>query len=224
MSEQVFLQWLQSFLSDKGHPPVSLEGLSATEVNVAKQVEKECKEADTLKQYSNIFLNTLDSRERFGEVAIGALSAFIKIGHLGETLRDINVFCRHVAKIFTNELGLESCSILMKHPDTGKLRLAAGSVRGDKYLTAGKGKKFKALTGDGLKNIAHLVVGSGDYIFIPDVTVDERLADTVDANIGIKSLLSAPVKSGSGILGVINCGHSIPDSFDKNKINLILLL
>ncbi len=224
MSEQIFLRWLQRFLSDKGHPPVSFEGLSSAEVNIAKQVEKEFREADTLKKYSNIFLNTLDSSEHFSQVAIGALSAFIKIGHLGETVRDINVFGREMAEIFTRELGLEYCSILMKHPDTGKLRLAGGSAAVYKYLSAGKRRKYKAPTGDGLKNIARHVVGSGDYIFIPDVTVDERCSHTVDASLGITALLSSPVKSGSGILGVVNCGHSSPNVFDKNKINLILLL
>ena len=90
MSEQLFFQWLQRSLSVEGHHPVSFEGLSATEVVLAKQVEESLAKADNLKRYSSIFLQTLDSRELFSEVAIGALSASIKIGHLGETIRNIS--------------------------------------------------------------------------------------------------------------------------------------
>ncbi len=222
MSEQIFARWLQRFLSGDGYPPVSFEGLSSTETAMARQIENECRKTDTFNRYSRIFLQTLDSSERFSEVAIRALSALIKIGQLGETIRDVDIFCRNIAAIFTRELGFENCLILLKHPDTGKLRLEAYSAKEGDYPSSGKEKKkCKAMIGE---EIALQVAGSGDYIHIPDVTCDDRCSKEVCGSIGVKSLLSAPIKSGSSIIGVINCGHPLPEAFDENKINLILLL
>src|SRR5208337_5074730 len=105
MSKQIFFEWLQRFLSGDGYPPVSFEGLSSTETAMAQQIENECRKTDTFNRYSRIFLQTLDNSERFSEVAIRALSALIKIGQLGETTRDVDIFCRHLSAIFTRELG-----------------------------------------------------------------------------------------------------------------------
>ena len=222
MSKPIFFEWLQRFLSGDGHPPVSFEGLSSTEVAMAKQIENEFRKTNTFNQYSEVFLQTLDSSERFSELAIRALSALIKMGQLGETIRDVDVFCRHIAEIFTRELGFENCLIMLKHPDTGKLKVETCSTKGDKHPASGKqNKQYKAML---IEDIALRVARSGNYIYIPDVTCDDRCSKAVCWSIGVTSLLSAPIKSGSSIIGVINCGHPIPETFDENKINLILLL
>src|SRR5208337_3900859 len=146
MSKPIFFDWLQRFLSEDGYPPVSFEGLSSTEVAIAKQIENEFRKTNTFNQYSKVFLQTLDSSERFSELAIRALSALIKMGQLGETINDVDVFCRHIAEIFTRELGFENCLIFLKHPDTGKLRAEACSTKGDNYPASGKQKKkYKAM-------------------------------------------------------------------------------
>src|SRR5208337_3332640 len=119
MNNHIFFQLLQKFLSGDSHPPVSFEDLSSTEVAMAKQIENEFRKNDTFSQYSKVFLQTLDSSERFSEAAIRALSAIVKIGQLGETIRDVHIFCRHIVAIFTRELGFENCLILLRHPDTG---------------------------------------------------------------------------------------------------------
>jgi len=222
MNNHIFFQLLQKFLSGDSHPPVSFEDLSSTEVAMAKQIENEFRKNDTFSQYSKVFLQTLDSSERFSEAAIRALSAIVKIGQLGETIRDVHIFCRHIVAIFTRELGFENCLILLRHPDTGKLRLEACSAKGDKYPASGKQKKkCRAILAE---DIALLVASSGNYIHIPDVTCDDRCSKAVCGSIGVASLLSVPIKSGSSIIGVINCGHPVPEAFDENKINLILLL
>ena len=222
MSKPILFEWLQKFLSGHGYPPVSFEGLSSTEAAMAKQIENEFRKPDTFNQYSKIFLQTLDSSERFSELSIRALSALIKMGQLGETIRDVNVFCRHVAEIFTLELGFENCLILLIPPDTGKLRLGACSTKRDNYRVPGKQtKKYKAML---IENIALQVAGSGDYIYIGNVTCDDRCSKEVCWSIGVTSLLSAPIKSGNSVIGVINCGHPLPETFDENKINIILLL
>ncbi|MGD0283411.1 MAG: diguanylate cyclase [Dissulfurispiraceae bacterium] len=222
MSEQIFFDWVQRYLSVEGHPPVSFEGLSAAEVAVARQIEAECRKSDTIKQYSTVFLQTLDSTERFSEVAIRALSALIKIGFLGETVRDTIVFCKHIAEIFTHELGFDHCSVLLIRASDGKLRLAASSAEKGKHQSSVKEKKKSRtiISAD----IALRVAGSGEHILIPDVARDYRYRKTVNGNGGIASLLSVPIKSGNDVLGVINCSHPLPEAFDENKINLILLL
>ena len=222
MSKPIFFDWLQRFLSEDGYPPVSFEGLSSAEVSMAKQIENEFRKTNTFNQYSKAFLQTLDSSERFSELAIRTLSALIKMGQLGETVSDVDIFCRHMAEIFTRELGFENCLILLKNPDTGKLRMEACSTKGNTYTVSGKQKKtYKTML---IEDIALKVASSGDYIYIPDATCDERCAKADCWNIGVTSLLSAPIKSGSNIIGVINCGHPIRETFDENKINLIVLL
>ena len=222
MSNQIFFERLQRFLSGDDHPPVSFEGLSSTEVAMVKQIENEFRKTDTFNQYSKVFLQTLDSAERFSELAIRALSVLIKMGQLGETIRDIDVFCRRIAQIFTRELGFENCSILLRDPDTGKLRPGACSAKGERYSASGKqNKKCKTMI---VEDIALRVARSGDYIHVPDVTRDNRCSKAVSGNIRVASLLSAPIKSGSSIIGVINCGHSSPEAFDEIKINIVLLL
>ncbi|MBF0559773.1 MAG: sensor domain-containing diguanylate cyclase [Nitrospirae bacterium] len=207
MSEKALLHWLQQFLSGDGHTAVSFEELSPDEVLVARRLEKDFRKGDCLQEYSNAFLQTLDSTGKFSEIAIRSLSALTKIGCLGETVRDINTFCKHIAEIFTQELEFESCSILLKATDDG-LSPAATSMRGDKYSSTGKKKtKTGPLVG---KDIALRVASTGEYVFIPDF--------------GVTCLLSVPIRSGDGIVGVVNCCHPLPETFDENKINLIILI
>lgn len=222
MNEGRLLHWLQRFLSGDGHTAAPFEGLSEAEEITARQLEKEFRKTDSLRQYSNAFLQTLESTERFSEIAIRALSALTKIGWLGETVRDVNVFCRQIAEIFTQELGFENCSILLKHPSAASLRLTAGSTRGDKYEQTGKEKKkFRMVIYD---DIALQVASTGEHIFIPDVSQDKRCSGLPGGKTGISSLLSVPVRNGTDLIGVINCSHPIPGAFDENRINLIILL
>src|SRR5208283_958822 len=166
MNNHAFFELLQKFLSGDSHLPVSFENLSSTEGAMVKQIENEFMKNDNFSQYSKLFLHTLDSSERFSEAAIRALSAIVKIGHLGETIRDVHIFCRHMAAIFIRELGFENCLILLRRPDTGKLRLEACSAKGDKYPASGKQKKkCRAMLAE---DIALLVANSGNYIHIPD--------------------------------------------------------
>jgi len=225
MSKPIFFEWLQRFLSGDGHPHVSFEGLSSSEIAMAKQIENEFRKTSTFNQYSKVFLQTLDSSERFSELAIRVLSALIRMGQLGETIGDVDVFCKHVAEIFTGELGFENCLILLTHPNTGKLRVEASSTKGANYPAdpdyGKQKKKYKAML---IEDIALRVARSGDYIYIPDVTCDDRCSKAVCRSVGVTSLLSTPIKSGSSIIGVINCGHPMQETFEENKINFILLL
>lgn len=208
MSEKALLHWLQQFLSGDGHTAVSFEELSPDEVLVARRIEKDFTKRDCLQEYSNAFLQTLDSTGKFSEIAIRSLSALTKIGYLGETVRDINIFCRHIAEIFTQELEFESCFILLKETGDAGLSSAATSIRGDKYSSTGRKKtKSGPLVG---KDIALRVASTGEYVFIPDF--------------GVTCLLSVPIRSGDGIVGVVNCCHPLPETFDENKINLIILI
>lgn len=222
MSGRAFLNWLRQFLSEEGYPPVPFDGLSPAEVAAAQIVEKECRKTDAVRQYSKVFLKTIDSSERFSEIAVRALSALTKVGYLGDTIRDIDVFCMHIAEIFIGELGLENCSVLLRHPSDGRLRLVADCAREDRYQSPRKEKKKFPVTID--EEIAMLVAGSGEHIFIPDVSCDSRCSGRVNGNTGISSLLSVPIKSGADVIGVINCSHPMPEAIDQNKINLILLL
>ncbi|MBI3593109.1 MAG: GGDEF domain-containing protein [Nitrospirae bacterium] len=222
MSEQLFLKWLHKAFSEKGYTPVPLEGLSHEDILLAEKLQKECKRVDeTLKRYSKTYLQALNGTEMFYEMAIRALSALINIGHLCGKLSDIDLLCDYIVDIFSQELEFENCSVMLTEPDGKYLRLVAGKGKGDKYSRQKcrrPGCKIKI--GEG---VAGTAVKSGEHIFIPDVNTDKRFKQ-INMKVDVASLLSVPIKSNKEIIGAINFSHPLLETFDENKINLMILL
>jgi signal transduction histidine kinase len=215
------MDWLGSVFTAEGlklRPP---EGLDGREAALALGIYSECKKLDTRANYSRIYMQALNGMERYYEMSIGALSAIIKIGRAGAGVSDIDTLCQSTLEIFSRELDFENCSIMLVDEDGTGLALIAGRGKGDRYVGGGRHRKgVKIKIGNG---IAGRVAETGVYICIPDVSVDPGFV-SYNASVDVSSLLCVPIKSDEKIIGVLNFSHPLTEAFDKNTINLMLLL
>ena len=220
MNNDSLLTWLNKVFTEESYNPSSYEGLRPEEKILAENITGIFEKARTCENRSKIYLQALDRTEEFYEVSIRALSALIKVGKLGEEVRDIYTLCKNTLEVFSQELEFENCSLMLKDADGENLSLIAGKGRGDRYLTKAweKGRKIKI--GEG---IAGQVAKTGEHIFVADVTRDSRFKN-LKMKVSITSLLSVPLKSEDEIIGVINFSHPLFEAFDENRINLMLLL
>ncbi|MBI5097852.1 MAG: sensor domain-containing diguanylate cyclase [Nitrospirae bacterium] len=220
MGNDSLLTWLNNVFAKEGHSPSSYEGLRPEEKILAEKITELCKKAGNYENRSKVYLQALNRTEGFYEVSIRALSALIKVGRLGEEVKDVYTLCKNTLEVFSHELEFENCSLMLKDTDGEYLILMAGRGRGDRYLTRAweKGRRIKI--GEG---IAGQVAKTGEHIFISDVTKDSRFKN-FKMKVNITSLLSVPLKSEDEIIGVINFSHPFLEAFDENRINLMLLL
>jgi signal transduction histidine kinase len=216
MSERKLMDWLGSVFTGEGlrlHPP---EGLDGEDAALALRIYSECGKIDT---YAKLYMQTLNSMEKYCEMSIRALSAMIKIGAC--TGSDIDALCRHTLEVFSRDLEIENCSIMMLDDQGRNLMLVAGRGKGDRY--AGGGRQIQGVTikiGDG---IAGKVAETGVYISVSDVSADPSFA-SYNAGVDISSLLCVPIKSDEKIIGVLNFSHPLVEAFDNNTINIMILL
>ncbi len=216
-----FMQWLNTVFTEEGYQHHPFDGLSEEERIIAKRIGKEYEKASIYKSYSKLYLQSMEGTENFYEMSINALSALIKIGDLGSEIMDVVLLCEKILDIFSEELEFENCSIMLVEDNKKHLRLIAGKGKGDKYEPVKKLKRGRTIKiGEG---IAGKVAKTGEHIFIPDVSKDMRFKD-METDITVSSLLCIPVTSREDIIGVINFSHPILESFDKDTINLMLLL
>jgi diguanylate cyclase (GGDEF)-like protein len=220
MGNDSLLTWLNKIFAEDGCVPSSYEGLRPEEKILAENITGIFGKARAYEDRSKIYLQALNRTEEFYEVSIRALSALIKVGKLGEEVRDVYTLCKNTLDVFSQELEFENCSLMLKDADGKHLSLMAGRGRGDRYLTKAweKGRKIKI--GEG---IAGRVAKTGEHIFVADVTRDSRFKN-LKMKVKITSLLSVPLKSEDEIIGVINFSHPLLEAFDENRINLMLLL
>lgn len=217
------MKWLNSTFTEEGYVPTPPDGLSTEEALIAERIQKAFEKAELFKRYSKVYQQVLDGTERFYEMLIRALSALIRIDRLGEEARDINVLCKKILDIFSRELGFENCSIMLKDTDDKHLVLIAGKGWNDALRPSGgikEGERLRIKIGEG---IAGESARTGHYIYIPDVTKDNRFKQ-INTDIDITSLISIPVKRDEEIIGVLNFSHATADAFDKNTINLLIFL
>ncbi|MBZ0156145.1 MAG: sensor domain-containing diguanylate cyclase [Alphaproteobacteria bacterium] len=223
MSSQPFLKWLERVLSEKGRTPVPTEGISPRETVLAERIKRECEQAAALQRYSKLSLQALNNTEMLCEMTLRVLSSLIKIGRTGEGPRDIDELCSDIVGVLSQDLEFENCSIMLKEPGGGHLRIVAGKGKGDKYLVAQKrrGKRARSIRiGEG---IAGRVAESGEYLFVPDVSKNRHFKP-LPMEVHVASLLSMPLRNNEGVIGVVNFSHSVPDAFDTTRIHLVMLL
>ena len=220
--ERRLMDWLGSVFTAEGfkklRPP---EGLDGGEAALALRIQSECEKLAPRSDYSRIYMQALNSMEKYYEMSIGTLSSMIKIGGAGAGMSDIDALCRHTLEIFSRELDFENCSIMLADEEGKHLTLVAGRGKGDRYVGGGRHRKgVKINIGDG---IAGKVFETGAYISISDVSADPRFAG-YNATVDVASLLCVPIKSDEKIIGVLNFSHPLVEAFDKNTVNLMLLL
>jgi diguanylate cyclase (GGDEF)-like protein len=220
MISNPFLIWLDSVFSGESDSPPSCEGLLPEETRLAGKVSELYTRARNSENRSNNYLQAFNRTEEFYDLSIRTLSALIKVGRLGEGAKDICTLCRDILDVFSRELEFENYSIMLKDADGQHLVLQAGKGRGDRYSEKKWKKGARIRIGEG---IAGKAAKTGEYIFVSDVTRDRRFKD-FRMKVSIATLLSVPLKSEEGIIGVINFSHPLSEEFDENRVNFILIL
>ncbi|KJU84218.1 PAS/PAC sensor signal transduction histidine kinase [Candidatus Magnetobacterium bavaricum] len=217
MNERKFINWLGTVFTAEGLKLSPPQGFEGEEAALALRIYAECNRIVT---YGNLYMQTLNSMENYCELSIRALSAMINISVC--TICNIDAFCSKTLEIFVKELDIENCSIMMLDAEGKNLMLVAGRGKGDKYMMGGKKQKkgAKIKIGEG---IAGKVAETGIYISVSDVSTDP-LFTTCNASVDVSSLLCVPINSDGKIIGVLNFSHPMVEAFDKNTINLMVLL
>jgi diguanylate cyclase (GGDEF)-like protein len=220
MISDPFLIWLNSVFSGESYSLPACEGLLPEEIRLAGKIAELCTKARNSENRSKNYLQAFNRTEGFYDLSIRALSALIKVGRIGERAKDTYTLCRDILEVFSRELEFENYSIMLKDADGQHLVLKAGKGRGDRYSAKKwkKGRKIKI--GEG---IAGEAAKTGKCIFVSDATKDSRFKN-FKMKVNIATLLSVPLKSEEGIIGVINFSHPISEEFDENRVNFILLL
>ncbi|HET6514437.1 MAG TPA: ATP-binding protein [Thermodesulfovibrionales bacterium] len=172
-------------------------------------------------KYSRVYYQALQGMERFYELSIRALSALIRVGRLGDEITQIDVLCKRILEIFSQELQFENCSIMLRDEDGEHLSLVAGKGKGDVFSDVRMTEKTTRIrVGEG---IAGSAAETGKYIFVPDVCRDARFSP-FDVRVPITSLLSIPLKNDEGVIGVMNFSHPLLEAFEENMIGLMVVL
>lgn len=221
-SENLLIERLYRSATAGSFSLISLDGLTDRERFIAQRLNQEIMQCDRFRVAYKAFHHALDEVERFYERSVRALSALIKVGRLDDVFYDPDQFCRSVLDIFSEELDFENCSIMLKNPDGKTLSLIAGKGKGDRYVAGAPQVRLGGVIPIG-EGVAGTAAATGKYVFVSDITKDERFANR-DMKVDIASLLSVPIRTDKEVIGVINFSHPISGVFDENMIHLVMIL
>ncbi len=128
-----------------------------------------------------------------------------------------------VVDTVVEEVGALNCSLYAMDAQKHELMLLAARGRqqdsANYYPDGGSFKRFAV--GEG---ICGLVAAEGESILIRDVTSDSRFVSSTPFAGEIRSLLSVPLKSLDGVVGVINLSHSDLGAFSEENESMISLV
>lgn len=160
-------------------------------------------------------------RHRYEE----ALSQLCLIGRINEQvalLDDMPSLCLSIVRTILEFTTAENGSIMLYDPETGDLKLFVAKGRGDGGSHMGSDKLDATILSSG-EGIAGLAAETGELICVDDCEADDRFVALKTAAKKVGSLISAPILSDNGVLGVINCSHSKKGRFteiDKTNVTL----
>jgi signal transduction histidine kinase len=145
------------------------------------------------------------------------LEALFAIGaEISSTLQLEEVLRRVVAHA-CRLMGARVSSLLLIDREEGTLRPAATHGASDAYLAQPDREVATSLTGE--------VIKTGRPLYIPDVREETRYSLSLLARReGLCALLSVPLRSKAGVIGVLNVYTGEPRCFDENDIRLLTLL
>ncbi|MBP1719629.1 MAG: two component, sigma54 specific, transcriptional regulator, Fis family, partial [Deltaproteobacteria bacterium] len=129
--------------------------------------------------------------------------------------------CKAVLNAVMDGIDAENCSIMLKDPVSGELRVRAARGKSDgKTVYYGdsspKGKKFKP--GEG---IAGWVLKEGQAVVTDDVKDEPRFVQVNGLDNKVRSLICFPIREKDQVVGVFNLSHSRKSAFsDGDKLAL----
>ncbi|WP_353685751.1 sensor domain-containing diguanylate cyclase [Thermodesulfovibrio sp. 3462-1] len=183
--------------------------------NLDKLSDEELKQIilEHIKKHSFIEKSLLELTEDFAcsaELSIRVISSINKILDRIYAEKDIYKFISYCFDEFIKLLPVENISFMEKHPELNwlVLKVATGKI---------KFKDFKKKIFNIDSSLADAAFKKGNFIYVPDVTKDERF-DKKLSSLPIGSVLSVAVKVENKIVGVINFSHPEVNAFDEDYI------
>lgn len=92
---------------------------------------------------------------------------------------------------------------------------------GAMHLAANRGYESVIETFDGSAGIMGRVMRTGEAAFVPDVSIDP---DYISADSTVRAEISAPLKVGADLIGVVNVEASAINGLDRSDVETILLV
>ncbi len=156
------------------------------------------------------------------EEALSQLCLISRINSLVALLDDMPSLCLSLVAVIIEFTPAENCSIMLSDPETGNLRLFVAKGKSDGGSIFGPDMAATVInSGEGA---AGWVAESGESVYIEDCKADDRFVELKSSAKKIGSLISAPIASEHGVMGVINCSHSRKGQFreiDKQNVTLV---
>jgi len=156
------------------------------------------------------------------EEALSQLCLISRINSLVALLDDMPSLCLSLIAAIIEFTPAENCSIMLSDPETGNLRLFVAKGKSDSGSIFGPGMAATVISsGEGA---AGWVAENEESVCIDDCEADDRFVDLKSSAKKIGSLISAPIASEHGVMGVINCSHSKKGQFreiDKQNVTLV---
>lgn len=131
---------------------------------------------------------------------------------------DVDDVLDRIMELSQDVMTAEASSLLLLDPEIGKLRF---------HVARGKaGESLKSATVELGQGIAGLVAQTGEPLLIEDAYADPRFNPAYDVQTGFRtrSILTSPVKTKEGVLGVVQVINKIgQDAFDSHDLHLFQL-
>lgn len=149
---------------------------------------------------------------------------FQKIQGAMRHVPDFGETCRGILDAVIDEMGAESCSLMLRDPISGDLtiRAARGKSEGRSVYYpehSGNGKRFKS--GEG---VAGWVLKEGRAVMVNDVNKEPHFVKVEGLNNKVSSLFCFPIREKDQVVGVFNLSHSKKGAFgegDKKALSYI---
>ena len=149
------------------------------------------------------------------QLKVKELSTLNRVGKYIHSLLDIDRLLEKIVLSIAAVMGVEIVSIMLLDKDTGDLTIRASTGLSPEIV-----KRTRQKVGSG---IAGYVAKRGEPLLVNDIENDPRFARlSSDVKYRTKSLLSVPLMTKSGILGVINVNRkSSGEVFDEHDMELL---
>ncbi len=161
-------------------------------------------------------------RRRYEE----ALSQLCLIERMNEQitlLDDMPSLCLSIVRTILEFTVAENCSIMLNDSGSGNLKLFVAKGKGDRGSHFGSDRMEAPILRCG-EGIAGLAAETGEIICVDDCETDGRFVELKTSAKAVHSLISAPIVSDDGVLGVMNCSHSKKGRFREiDKLNVSLV-
>jgi Nif-specific regulatory protein len=157
-------------------------------------------------------MDTPSERER------ATLALFLEVSRSFHALVDPGSLLPLIAERVKALIGAEACSVILYDAERGELYFPVAS---DERLESGD--RLKEVRFPASQGISGWVLREGRSVLVHDVATDERFYREVDREVGTesRSLICAPVRTRSGIIGVTQVINKKTGPFTQEDLELL---